>query len=57
MEWAKTSDQDVGMLLLDFEKAYDRVEWPFPSMTLEAFGFPTKFAKWSRLSFMMLWHK
>ncbi|XP_059073161.1 secreted RxLR effector protein 78-like [Cryptomeria japonica] len=46
MEWVKTSGQNVAMFLLDFEKAYDRVEWGFILMLLEAFGFPTKFCKW-----------
>lgn len=31
------------MLLLDIEKEYDRVEWPFLKTTLEAFGFPPMF--------------
>ena len=43
MEWAKCSHQTSTMLLLDFEKAYDRVEWKFILMTLEAFGFPPYF--------------
>jgi len=29
MEWAKETDQDLIMLLLDFEKAYDNVNWTF----------------------------
>lgn len=45
MEWAKISNQDVAMFLVDFEKAYDRVEWRFILMMLEAFGFPKEFCQ------------
>lgn len=31
------------MLLLDFEKAYDRIEWSFVNMMLECLGFPIHF--------------
>ncbi|XP_059074592.1 uncharacterized protein LOC131064526 [Cryptomeria japonica] len=43
MDWAKSSHQNSAMLLLDFKKAYDRVEWKFILMMLEAFGFPPYF--------------
>ncbi|XP_059069967.1 uncharacterized protein LOC131859829 [Cryptomeria japonica] len=43
MDWAKNSHQNTAMLLLDFEKAYDKVEWKFILMMLEAFGFPPYF--------------
>ncbi|XP_059077114.1 secreted RxLR effector protein 78-like [Cryptomeria japonica] len=46
MEWVKTSGQNAAMFLPDFEKAYDRVEWGFILMMLEAFGFPGEFCKW-----------
>ncbi|XP_057826434.1 secreted RxLR effector protein 78-like [Cryptomeria japonica] len=46
MEWVKTSGHNAAMFLLDFEKAYDRVEWGFILMMLETFGFPTEFCKW-----------
>ena len=34
------------MFLLDFEKAYDRIEWPFVKGMLKAFGFSPYFCKW-----------
>ncbi|XP_057859437.2 secreted RxLR effector protein 78-like [Cryptomeria japonica] len=37
------------MFLIDFEKAYDRVEWEFILMMLEAFGFPVEFCKWVKI--------
>jgi hypothetical protein len=43
MDWSRYSHQNSAMLLLDFEKAYDRVEWKFILMMLEAFGFPPFF--------------
>ncbi|XP_057834805.2 secreted RxLR effector protein 78-like [Cryptomeria japonica] len=46
MEWVRTSRQNAAMFLLDFEKAYDRVEWGFILTMLEAFGFPAEFCKW-----------
>lgn len=40
MEWEKVSNQEVTMLLqLDFEKAYDMVEWAFVRLMLEVFVF------------------
>lgn len=49
MEWAKTSNQDTAMFLVDFEKAYDRVEWDFILMMLRAFGFPSEFCKYVQI--------
>lgn len=43
MEWAKCSHQNFAMLLLEFEKAYDRVEWKFIIMMQQSFGFPLFF--------------
>jgi len=42
MEWARESSQDMVMLLLDFEKAYDRVEWGFLDGNLVKIGFNQK---------------
>ena len=34
------------ILKLDFEKAYDKVEWPFLQQTLRMKGFAPKWAAW-----------
>lgn len=34
MVWARTSNQDAAMFLVDFEKAYERVKWDFMLMML-----------------------
>ena len=39
IEWALENKQDMSMLLLDFEKAYDRVSWTFLRQTMAAMGF------------------
>ena len=39
IEWALESKQEISMLLLDFEKAYDRVSWTFLKQTMERMGF------------------
>ena len=39
IEWALESKQDTIMLLLDFEKAYDRVSWTFLEQTMNKMGF------------------
>lgn len=39
IEWALENRQELSMLLLDFEKAYDRVSWKFLSQTVERMGF------------------
>lgn len=34
VEWAESSHQQMDVLLLDFEKAYDRVDWDFLEGTM-----------------------
>lgn len=39
IEWSLESNQNISMLLLDFEKAYDRVSWTFLHQTMLKMGF------------------
>ena len=39
IDWTLKSNQHLSMLLLDFEKAYDRVSWTFLEKTMEKMGF------------------
>ena len=39
IEWALENNQNLSMLLLDFEKAYDRVSWKFLSQAMDKMGF------------------
>jgi hypothetical protein len=40
--WTRESQQDLSMLLLDFEKAYDRVNWTFLREVMMRMGFHDK---------------
>ena len=40
MPFTELHKQDLAMLFLDFEKAYDRVDWDFMEGTLLRMGFP-----------------
>ncbi|MCO5580746.1 hypothetical protein L7F22_034616 [Adiantum nelumboides] len=40
IEWARASSTPLAILLLDFKKAYDRVDWGFLEGSLSRMGFP-----------------
>lgn len=44
--WVEESEQDLVLLLLDFEKAFDRIEWGFLFTTLTRLGFSDKWVRW-----------
>ena len=39
IKWTLESKQELSMILLDFEKAYDRVNWTFLKQVMEKMGF------------------
>ncbi len=38
MEWAKESNHDFVLLLLDFEKAYNKINWTFLQESMRKIG-------------------
>jgi hypothetical protein len=45
MEWARNQALEAMFIKIDFEKVYDRVEWPFILTMLKALGFGPYFIK------------
>ena len=39
VEWARQSHQPIAIMLLDLEKAYDRVDWDFMEGSMLQMGF------------------
>ena len=36
--WAEEQEVDLAVMLLDFEKAYDRISWEFLEAVMDALG-------------------
>jgi hypothetical protein len=54
MDWAVETSQPMVMLL-DFEKAYDRVEWGFLEGALTKLGFDETWVRWVRALYIDPW--
>jgi hypothetical protein len=48
LEWAEESDQDLVLLLLDFEKAFNIIEWGLLFTALVKLGFNDTWVNWVR---------
>jgi hypothetical protein len=46
MKWAEESHQNLVLLLMDFDKAYDRVSWSFLTATMYKMGFSQQWNSW-----------
>jgi hypothetical protein len=44
--WGEESEQDLVLLLLDFEKAFDIIEWGFLFKALSKLGFSDTWVRW-----------
>ena len=55
MDWAVETNQPMVMLLLDFEKAYDQVEWSFLEGSLLSLGFNQAWISWVRALYIDSW--
>jgi mannosylglycoprotein endo-beta-mannosidase len=52
LDWAVESDQELVLLLLDFEKAFDRIEWNFLFTALSKLGFNNTWVRWVRTLYL-----
>ena len=47
MYWAQESKQDLVILLLDFKKDYDRINWSFLKAVMRKLGFAQEWIEWT----------
>ncbi|GBG77807.1 hypothetical protein CBR_g25738 [Chara braunii] len=52
LEIVQSEGLDTAVLLLDLEKAYDKVSWTFVLTTLKKMGFGTGFCSWMKVMYM-----
>ncbi|KAJ0805638.1 putative RNA-directed DNA polymerase [Helianthus annuus] len=46
MSWARRVNKEIFLFKIDFEKAYDNVNWAFLLSMLDQMGFPALWCKW-----------
>ncbi len=49
LTYAKSEDIDAFIAQIDFEKAFDSIEWPFLFKTLKSFNFGENFIQWIKI--------
>jgi hypothetical protein len=49
MEYAKETKQELIILMIDFEKTYDRVNWSFMKDTMKTLGFSEQWIDWTSI--------
>eukprot|EP00249_Psilotum_nudum_P024947 c29329_g1_i3 orf=116-487(+) len=49
IQWAVSEKRDTLFTKIDFDKAYDRVEWVFIDRTLEKLGIGPGFRRWTHI--------
>jgi mannosylglycoprotein endo-beta-mannosidase len=52
LEWAEESEQDLVLFLLDFKKAFDRIEWGFLFSALAKLGFSETWIRWVKTLYL-----
>jgi len=52
LEWAKENEQDLVLLLFDFKKAFDRIEWGFLFTALSKLGFSETWVHWVKTLYL-----
>jgi hypothetical protein len=57
LEWAEKSDHNLVLLLLDFEKAFDRIEWEFLFKAMVKFGFNDTWVRWVKSLYGLINHQ
>jgi hypothetical protein len=46
MEWVEESEKRLVLLLLDFEKVFDRINWDYSFFTFRTLGFCEQWIQW-----------